>query len=216
MKFSRTELLAVVLTMTVSLCSFADTIPPSDSLQPSGRQNYQDFPYPLTRRAANKKRMALKTNLLPWAASVMNAGLEVCLSDKVSVSVPVLWCPWFIGETKALRVLAFQPECRWWLGNAGKGHYVGPHLSLAWYNLKHGKFRYQDKGQPLVGVGLSYGYALRIKDNWGFEFSAGCGYVVLRYERYYNVDNGKLADTRKTSYFGIDHIGASLIYNFNL
>lgn len=161
-------------------------------------------------------RLSIKTNAIPWAATVMNIAGEVAVADHVSISLPVWWCPWFISKAHALRVLALQPEGRWWFEETGSGHFVGPHFSLAWFNLRHNGIRYQDKGRPLLGAGVTYGYRLKLNRVLDLEFSVGAGFMSIRYDRFYNVTNGVLIDTRQTSYLGIDHAGVSLVYNFNL
>lgn len=157
----------------------------------------------------------IKTNIVPWIGTIMNIEGEVQLWHNLSLSIPIWYCPWFITERHALRVAAMQPEVRWWLKQPGRGHFGGIHGSLAWYNLKWGDFRYQDRKRPLLGIGLSYGYAFTLCGQLGMELSAGVGYLNLYYDRFYNTFNGQLADTRQTSYFGIDHLSISLVYNFS-
>lgn len=164
---------------------------------------------------ASPRLMTVKTNLLPWCASIMNIGFEMQLSSHISVSLPIWYCPWFISAKRSLRVAALQPEGRWWFTHPGKGHFGGIHASIAWYNLKWGRYRYQDRCCPLLGAGLTYGYAFRFDRHWGLELSAGIGYAYLRYDRFYNTPNGRLADTRTTSYFGPDHLSVSLLYHIN-
>lgn len=158
--------------------------------------------------------LSVKTNILPWMATIMNLEGEIGFSGKISLAIPVWYCPWFIGDQKSLRILFLQPEARWWFSSPGKGHFLGIHASVAWFNMKYNKYRYQDRGRPLLGAGITYGYSLRFKKNWGLEFSAGAGYVNTRYDRFYNVFNGRLHDTCVTSYFGLDHLSVSLVYYF--
>lgn len=160
--------------------------------------------------------LMLKTNAIPWAATILNIEPEIQVAPNITVALPIWYCPWFIAERRSLRVAAFQPEGRWWLKKAGEGHFGGLHASLAWYNLKWGDYRYQDQGRPLLGAGITYGYAFRFGEKWGVELSIGAGYMNLRYDRFYNTHNGQLADTRRTSYFGLDHLAISLVYNLEL
>lgn len=158
----------------------------------------------------------IKTNAIPWAATVMNIAGEIALSPKITLSFPVWYCPWFISEKNALRVFALQPECRWWINRTSEGHFFGPHISVAWFNMRHGDYRYQDCRRPLLGAGITYGYMLPIRNNWHIEFSIGAGYASLRYDRFRNTINGAKVDTRQTSYWGIDHAGISIAYSFKL
>lgn len=169
-----------------------------------------------TTPAPESRKIMAKTNLIPWAATVMNVAGEMAVSERVSLNLPIWWCPWFISDRHAMRVLAFQPECRWWIKEAFRGHFIGPHVSVAWFNLRHGDYRYQDNGRPLLGGGITYGYMLNIGHSWRLEFSVGAGYASMRYDTFYNTDNGALRDTRQTSYWGIDHAGISIAYSFSL
>ena len=156
--------------------------------------------------------LGLRTNIPAWGATVMNVEPELYFNDKFSFALPLYWCPWFITESKALRVFASQPELRFRLSPSPFGHHFGLHGSLAWYNLKFGHYRYQDVKRPLLGGGVSYGYSLSIAPNWSLDFSLGVGCASLCYDRFYNTPNGAKADTRKTFYWGIDQISISIGY----
>lgn len=188
----------------------AQSTPPRDS--------EKRVPAALLARSSDyrRPRMAVvKTNAVAWGATIMNIEGEIQLSPKITLSLPIWYCPWFFDSHHALRTAAFQPEARWWFANPGEGHFGGIHASLAWYNLKWGDYRYQDQGRPLLGGGITYGYAFRFNQNWGMEISVGVGYLNLRYDRFYNTVNGRLIDVRQTSYFGPDHLSASIVYHIN-
>ena len=53
-----------------------------------------------------------------------------------------------------------------------------------------------------------------ISRHWGAEFNLGVGYANMKYNTYYNVDNGAQLDTRVRHYWGITRVGASLVYRF--
>ena len=163
-----------------------------------------------------REYFALKTNVAPWAAGIMNVAWEMQIGKRLSIEMPVWWSPYFIGHKYALRTLAVQPELRYWLAYPGHGHFFGLHPGIAWYNLRFKDIRYQDSQRPLFNVGISYGYTLRLNDRLNAEFSLGVGYANTRYDRYYNITNGAKIDTRQTSYWGIDRIELSLVYHFDL
>ena len=97
---------------------------------------------------------------------------------------------------------------------AGKGHFFGVHVHAAWFNLKWEDTRYQSEQYPLLGAGISYGYKLPFSEHWGAEFTLGAGYANMKYNTYYNIENGAKLDTRKRNYWGITRAGASLVYRF--
>lgn len=159
--------------------------------------------------------MALKTNVAYDAIGVLNLDYEVQVHSRMTVDIPVMWSLWDAKPDKALRIAAIQPELRWWMGQeTGKGHFFGLHAHVGWYNLKWDDRRYQDTGRPLVGAGLSYGYKLPLSEHWGAEFTVVFGYANMKYDTYYNIDNGAQIDTRVRHYWGPTKVGASLVYRF--
>jgi Protein of unknown function (DUF3575). len=165
----------------------------------------------------------VKTNLLSLPALVLNAGVEYQPVQHLSVNMPVYFgtLDWFSREAK-FRTLALQPEIRYWFRPQMKGIFVGAHATVLWYNVAvGGDYRYQDHGgkTPSVGAGVDVGYKIRLgkaEDSpWGLEFGLGVGLVPLRYDVYYNVDNGRLAaEDRQKTYWGPDQAFVTLTYGF--
>lgn len=206
----------IPILMAASLSGAADDVDISQSISNDSIVSHAGFPVVLTTPPPPRQYLALKTNIVPWAVTVMNIATEIQISTKVSISLPIMWCPWFFNDRHAIRIIAFQPDVRWWFDTAGIGHYIAPHISIGWYNVKYGDIRYQDNTRPALGGGLTYGYSLNLDKNWNIDFSIGAGFLSLRYDRFYNSINGALIDTRQTSYFGIDHVGISVAYHFSI
>lgn len=162
-----------------------------------------------------KPEFELKTNVIPWAATIPNLEGEVWFHPAWSASLGLWWCPWKVSDRYSLKILSILPEARWWPANDWKGHFLGVHLNCAWFNLRYKDTRYQDAGRPLLGGGITYGYLFRFDYNWGLELSIGLGYMSMRYDRFYNISNGARIDTRLTSYWGIDRLGVSFVYRFD-
>ena len=117
-----------------------------------------------------------------------------------------------------MRTLSIQPEIRWWTNRMMNGHFVGLHTHLAYYNISVDNLdRYQDTDgkTPLYGCGLSYGYAMPLKNQWNMEFTIGFGYARLDYDIFYNVKNGAVYDNQTKDYWGVTRAGINLIYHFN-
>lgn len=171
-----------------------------------------------TRKAAaldGKRYLALKTNVLYDACALLNLAVEMQVHKKITVELPLTCSLWDLGSEHGVRTVALQPEARWWIGNeAGRGHFAGLHAHVAWFNVKWNDNRYQDVDRPLLGAGLSYGYKLPLSEHWGAEFTLGLGYANMKYNTYYNIDNGALLDTRVRHYWGVTRVGASLVYRF--
>lgn len=164
----------------------------------------------------SSRYVAVKTNLAAWAGTIMNLAADVQVSEHFSVELPVLWCPWYVSSEHAIKTFTIQPEARYWLSKPGKGHFFGVHAHVGWFNVKWNRDRYQDTARPLLGAGISYGYLLPFNEHWAGEFTLGAGYANMRYDTYYNIDNGARIDTRTKNYWGITRVGLSVVYRFNL
>lgn len=158
---------------------------------------------------------ALKVNVPYAAAVVQNLEFEAQVARKWTVALPVMWSVSDLKQDCGLRTIALQPEARWWEGRRlGEGHFVGFHANLAWFNLKWDDTRYQARHTPLMGAGISYGYKLPLSAHWGAEFSLGVGYAYMKYDMFYNIDNGAKRGTGSRHYFGLDRLAVSLVYRF--
>lgn len=164
--------------------------------------------------AASDRYIALKTNIPFLAVAIQNLALEVELHQHISLDFPVMWSIGDIERRHGLRTFALQPEGRWWLKEVGTGHFFGLHAHAAWFNLKWEDNRYQSGKRPLLGAGISYGYKLPLSAHWGAEFNIGAGYANMKYNTYYNIENGAQLDTRVRHYWGITRAGISLVYRF--
>lgn len=162
----------------------------------------------------SKRYIALKTNVPFLAVAVQNLALEMQFSKNISVDLPIIWSISDVKREHAVRTFAVQPEARWWMKSVGQGHFFGIHAHAAWFNLKWEQDRYQTEKRPLLGAGISYGYQHSFSEHWGAEFNIGFGYANMKYNTYYNIENGAQIDTRLRNYWGITRIGLSLVYRF--
>lgn len=166
------------------------------------------------RKARSERYVALKNNLPFQVLAMHNLALEVQLQKHITIDFPVTWSISDIEREHAVRGIAFQPEGRWWLKQAGTGHFFGVHAHAAWFNLKWEENRYQTEHRPLLGAGVSYGYKLPLSAHWGAEFNIGAGYANMKYNTYYNIENGAMLNKRVRHYWGITRAGISLVYRF--
>ena len=163
-----------------------------------------------------------KVNFLTLPLLVVNAGIELQVLPHFSINVPIFYTglDWF-SETVKFRVLAVQPEIRYWFRRDMKGLFLGPHMNFGWYNVAvGGDYRYQDHAQqtPAFGGGLTVGYKITLgqTDNsvWGLEFGLGGGYLPLHYDMYYNVKNGRLVGDDYYNYWGPDQAFLTITFRF--
>ncbi|MBR4808831.1 MAG: DUF3575 domain-containing protein [Bacteroidales bacterium] len=162
--------------------------------------------------------LAVKMNALSLPLLVLNAGVEIQPFNHWSLNVPVYYSglDW-MSESRKFRMLAFQPEVRYWLRDDFRGLFFNAHASFGWYNVAFGgDYRYQDHAHktPSLGGGLGVGYKMRFGESrWGLEFGLGAGVVPLYYDYYYNIPNGRLAGEDKFTYWGPDQAFLSLTYS---
>lgn len=183
------------------------------SAQAKGKQQQKKKQQP-KKQKKEKRYIALKSNVPFQALSIHNLAVEVQVHKQITVDFPVMWSISDIEREHAVRGIAFQPEGRWWLKKAGTGHFFGVHAHAAWFNLKWEDNRYQTGKRPLLGAGISYGYKLPLSAHWGAEFNIGAGYANMKYDTFYNIENGAQLDTRIRHYWGITRAGISLVYRF--
>ncbi|CUP91007.1 Protein of uncharacterised function (DUF3575) [Bacteroides uniformis] len=168
---------------------------------------------PKSKVQTKERYFALKTNLAGWGVGAMNIAAEAQIDSHLSLELPLYYAPWKLGNRHALQQFTVQPEFRYWFEKPGQRHFVGMHLMASWYNFRWNRYRYQDT-EALWGVGLSYGYKLPLSVHWGMEFALGAGYMRTHYDKFYNVENGILAEQASKSIWGITRLGLSFVYCF--
>lgn len=170
------------------------------------------------------RAVLLKSNVLAIAAAaVANVGFEVELWPRWSLDVPVYYSPYdLFKETRKVRLLATQPEVRYWFSRVADRHFVGLHTHVAGFNIAlGGKGRYQDPGHALWGMGVSYGYALPFGKGgrWGAEFTLGVGFADYKYDKYENTGiraGQKVYASGDKLYWGVTRAAISLSYKWNI
>ncbi len=164
----------------------------------------------------------VKTNAIGWGLAISNIGAEIDLAKHWSFAVPVYYSALnYFTSTIKFRTLAIQPELRYWFNESNQKFFVGAHFGCAQYNIAvDGDYRYQDHGgkSPALGGGISIGYRMPISNNgkWHIEFTLGAGAYDLHYDKFYNVNNGKLIDTYRKTYWGLDNAAINISYRFDL
>lgn len=102
-------------------------------------------------------QFALKTNLLGWATTTTNLGLEVGTGRKTSFQLMGYFNPWDFSNDRHFRVWAAQPEFRYWFCQKFDGWFIGVHAIGGQYNAMNVNF-------PLET--LTWGKATDINNNF--------------------------------------------------
>ena len=124
---------------------------------------------------SNAQVCALKSNALTIAVGSVNLGAEFSVAPQWTVDVSgtaVIANPW-----KNLKVNGWDAvlEGRYYFCRAFNGHHVGGFVQAARYgetDYPNGDKSINDK---VLGLGVSYGYYLKLNTFWGLDLNAGAG-----------------------------------------
>lgn len=175
------------------------------------------FLLPLFSVNAHSQQVGTKANMLWWATTTPNLGVEVTIGKKLTISADGNYNAWtFFSDGMSLRHWLMQPEVRYWTCKSFEGHFVGLHGHYGKYNVGQIPFlpeldKYTYRGE-LYGGGISYGYHFAIGRRWGLELTAGIGYTYLEYNKYVCSECAELMGRYKRHFFGPTRLGVSFIY----
>ena len=160
--------------------------------------------------------LAEKTNLLYWATTSPNIGLEISIGRKWTLDMSAGYNPWKWNEKASFRHWTVQPGVRYWTCNAFEGHFFGLYGSYAKYNVGNLSFipamkDYVYKGN-MFGGGISYGYHFPLKGRWGLELEIGVGYLYMEYDKHICRTCSEKIKSGTRDYWGPTKIGISFVY----
>lgn len=172
---------------------------------------------------ASPSTWTAKTNQLYNATHTLNLGVETRLYEKYSLDICVNWNPWTFTANRKFKLIAIQPELRYWVNDSFDGHFVGTHLTYIHYNIGKVNFplgifpelkkhRYQGNA---YGFGVSYGYQWKLSTLWRMEATLGLGALYVDYRKYECSICAKQISEGNQYYFGPTKAAISLIYKIN-
>ncbi len=165
--------------------------------------------------------VAVKTNLLYWATTTPNAGLEIGLGERTTLELTGSYNPWTLNKetNKKIKHWLVMPEFRYWFCERFNGHFVGLHSGYAFYNVSgvqipfYGRSTKDHRYQGwAAGIGVSYGYSWVLGKRWNLEATLGVGYAYTNFDRYECATCGSFRGKEHKNYFGPTKAGISLIY----
>ena len=171
----------------------------------------------------SKKRksplLAAKTNLLYWATSTPNIGLEIALGKKWSIDANFGINPWSFKDNGSLQHWMVSPELRYWFCKPFERHFLGLHAMYGNYNVGNISFISALENNiyegALYGGGVTYGYHFPLKGRWGLELNIGLGFLRLQHDKYKCKDCNEKLGRFKENYLGPTKASVSLIYVIN-
>lgn len=140
-----------------------------------------------------KPLLAIKSNLLYDAASILNIEIECPIGKYWSIAGEWIFPWWTIDNGKAnssrhrLQLLSANVDLKYWLGNRIRhqkldGWFIGAYGGSGKYDFEYTKKGVQ--GEFCIFAGISGGYAHRISKNIYMEYSLGLGYLRTNYRNY--------------------------------
>lgn len=172
--------------------------------------------------SANAQQLGLKTNLLYWATTTPNVGLELQTGRKHSVQAFYDINPWKFNDNKSIRHWVVQPEYRYWFCQTFNGWFLGVHAMGGQFNaggieLPFGMFKeFKDHRYEgwFVGGGLTAGYQWPLSKHWNLETSLGVGYDYIHYKKFECKTCGNKKGEGHRNYVGPTKAAVELIYVF--
>lgn len=137
--------------------------------------------------------IAAKTNLLYWATTTPNIGMEFGLGEQTTLELTGSYNPWTLDkeQNKKLKHWLVMPEFRYWLCERFNGHFFGIHTGYTFYNISGVRIPFQGKETAdhryqgwATGLGISYGYSWILGKRWNIEATIGFGYAYSNYDKY--------------------------------
>lgn len=152
--------------------------------------------------------LALKTNILFDAASIINLGLEIPCGERFSIAADAYF-PWWQDRAKDITVqmLGADLEGRYWFGDRSRrapltGLFAGIYGGAGYYDFQLGSLTGGDgvQGDFYMMGGLCAGYAHRIGGSLRLEYSIGIGYLQSDYRQYITAKDTKYGDIKVIPY----------------
>lgn len=158
-------------------------------------------------------RLAIKTNLLYYAALLPNIEVEWRIDDRWSVALEYDMAWWgSYAKEKSYRLAILSPEVKRWIRPHAPWHgfYVGAFAGGGLYDFENVGPGYSGEG---VMGGLSAGYMWPVTRNLSFEAAIGAGYMYTRYKEYKPLDGHHVYQrTKDLHYFGPLKLKFSLVW----
>lgn len=184
------------------------------------------------RRYGAQKRtiLAVKTNLLYDAATLLNYAIEIPLGKQFSLAWEH-YSPWWVLRNNriCIQYLTLGGEARWWFARQPRaatakraqrdrlvGHFLGAYgfwgkTDLQWDRI--GCYQCEN----IWSAGLTYGYVFPISRHLNLELSASFGYASIPYQRYIPSDDWQILwrdpeGAGVTYYFGPTKVQVGLVW----
>lgn len=86
------------------------------------------------------QQAGIKTNLIGWATTTPNLGVEFSVGSRYTISVTGALNPWDFSDERHFHLWNAMPEFRYWFCERFTGHFIGVHALGGQYNVKNLNF----------------------------------------------------------------------------
>ena len=125
---------------------------------------------------SNAQVCAIKSNVLPLTVGSINLGAEFSVAPQWTVDVSgtaVIVNPWAKFKVNGWDAVV---EGRYYLCRAFNGHHFGAFAQAARYgSAQFPNDEVAHINDKVLGLGVSYGYYLKLNTYWGLDLNAGVG-----------------------------------------
>lgn len=173
------------------------------------------------------QKAMIKTNAIYWTTLTTNIGIELPVGEKFTTDWDFFLNPWTFSDNRKTKMMAVQPELRYWFCDRFNGHFLGAHLVGGIYNIGNvyagfklfgtdfGSLKdYRYEGW-MTGIGVGYGYQWILSRHWSLEAELGLGYIYTRSDKFKCANCGKqIEDNKPHHYFGPTKTALNIIFAF--
>ena len=162
--------------------------------------------------------IAIKTNLVHDAFLTPDLGIEVVLPANFSISLTGTYA-WWSNDSRHRywRIRMGVAEARYWFGGCADcrfltGHHAGIYASLFDYDFEFGGRGWQSPDASF-GVGIAYGYSIKISRNLNLDFGLRAGYsagTLIKYKP--QCGTYVCTDRSYQRRFGLTGVAVSLVW----
>ncbi|MDE6301693.1 MAG: DUF3575 domain-containing protein [Muribaculaceae bacterium] len=89
---------------------------------------------------AHAQHVGIKSNLVGWATTTPNLGVEFSVGRQSTISVAGALNPWDFSDERHFHLWNAMPEYRYWFCERFSGHFIGVHALGGEYNAKNVNF----------------------------------------------------------------------------
>lgn len=183
--------------------------------------------------SALAQKAAVKTNLMYWATTTPNLGVEVSMADRFTFNLEGGYNPFTLDDdkeaNKKIKHFLVTPEVRYWFCETFNGHFIGINGNYSQFNVSAIEIPeiFYALNSPsgmagmdettrnegwATGAGITYGYQWILGGRLNLEATLGLGYWYTQYDEFNNRKCGIFQQTFNRHLLGLTKCGVSLIY----